>query len=740
MTGASPSVTSAQARPVDPLAILSGLLRRWKLIVAMPLVTLAATYGVLKVVPSVYKSTVEILIFDPQRQIDQAVQKPVSPFRENVDNTAMNTEIQVIKSKSLALRIAKELHLDQDKEFQPQSRLSVWLERLGLGNFRWFADDPQAVQDPEQRLDWAAEAVRRRLDADRVSFSYILTISASSQDAARAHRLAEAAADNYLAGQREARQEALQRVATWLKGRIDDLQSRVLETEAAIEKLKSESGLSDSGGSTVSEQQISEINTQLSLARAEVAEKQVHLDQARRLSENNGELQDIPEIAASPAISQLRQQQAELSWREAELRGKLGDRHAEVIIARMQLAGINKRISAEVEHLLGNMKNAYDISVRREQMLEASLQKLTSARGNSEAYVKLQQLRRIADADRKLYESYLSQYNEISTRQTLQDASARIITPASLPDAPSSPKRVLFYGFGGVLGIGLGVALAFIREYFQSGVRTGSEVEGSFGYPVVGLIPAAKADNPRRRIEHGSLVHDMVDAPRSLFSEAVHSIRIGLKLSNPDRAPKVILITSSIPGEGKSATAALLAASSAASGQRTVLVDCDLRRQSISEAFAENQRGVAEILRGSAHIADVTIKDQATGSHIIPAGSALGNPADLLTSERMHDFIAQLRDDYDYVVLDASPLLPVVDALALANMADKILMIVEWNRTSRDNIADALKMLRPEAHRVAGIVLNKVEFKQLRGYGYGYAYGYPKPYAGGPSRGYFSKG
>ncbi len=435
---------------MDIAALLGAVLRRWKLILAILLTALIATYGLLRVAPSRYQSTVEILIFDPQQQMDHAVQKRVSPFLDMVDNTAMNTEIAVLQSKSVALRVAKELGLENDPEFQPRSRLSAVAERLGLGGLRWFEEAPQIVDDPDkarsQRLDWAADALLQRLKVEREGFTYVLNISVASEDPAKAQRLAAAVADDYLASQREARQDALQRVASWLKGRVDDLQSRVLETEASIEKLRAEKGLAEPGADSVGDQQITQLNAQLMAARGEVAEKQAHLEQARRLTDSDGDVQDIPELTASAVISQLRQQQAEWRWREAQLRNKLGERHAEVIAARAQLAGLKMQIRAEAEHILGNMKNAYDIAVRREQSLEASLQTLTAARdnarSNSAGYIKLQQLRRVADADRKLYESYLSQYNEISQRGTLAgrqraDHHARRRCPArrARPDA-----------------------------------------------------------------------------------------------------------------------------------------------------------------------------------------------------------------------------------------------------------------------------------------------------------------
>jgi succinoglycan biosynthesis transport protein ExoP len=713
----------ASAPSIDLFSILAGVLRRWKLITAMTLAALIATYGVLKLVPSLYKSTVEILVFDPQRQIDAAVQKPISPFVDAIGYDAMSTEINVIRSKSVALRVARELGLDRDPEFQPHDRLADLMQWLGFSS---QADDKNAKTigdtegDKAEKLDHAADELRGRLQV--WPESYIIFVSATSQNPIQAQRLASTVANDYLASQREARQEALERVATWLKGRVDDLQSRVLETESSMEKLRAEMGIRDTGFNNVNERQIGELNTQLMAARAEVDEKRVRLEQARHVIDTNGDIQSIPELTASTVLTELRQKQTELSWRAADLQNKVGEHHVYVISIRAELAGINKQINAEAEHIIGNMKNAYDIALQREQSLETNLQRLTGALGNSEAYVKLQQLRRVADADRNLYENYLSQYNEIAQRRTLQDASARIISPAELPNSPSSPRRKLYYGLGGMLGLGGGFLLALLLECIRSGVKTDTEIEQSFGRPVVGIIPLV----PQRKSQgtaYRRVLGRIVDEPLSHFSEVVHAMRISLELSSAN--PKVILITSALPAEGKSTAAMLLAASSASTGKRTLLLDCDLRQQSTSEVFRnKRQPGLSELLRGTAELMDVITRDLATKTYLIPAGSMVPNSADLLMSQPMSDLIAELRNEFDYIVIDTAPLLPVIDALALATVADKILVIVEWGHTRRAAISEAFKVLRPQVHRVAGIVLNKVDLKQLRGYAYQGGYHY----------------
>jgi succinoglycan biosynthesis transport protein ExoP len=724
-------ISGAESPSIDLHAILAAALRRWKLIVTVTLFALIATYGVLKLVPSRYISTVEILVYDPQQQINAEVQKPIFPFVDAVSNDAMTTEIDLLKSKSVALRVASELGLDRDPEFQPHNRLAELAEELGFSNLgRTLRSSDRTVGDAEEeqaeRLDQAADELLKSMQVWQQA--YILFVTATSHSPIMAQRLASAIAKDYLTSQREARQEALQRVATWLKDRVDNLQARVLETEASIEKLKSENDIRDAEFNANREKQIGELNTQLMQARAEVGEKRARLDQVRSVIESNGDIQSIPELTASATLRELRQKQAALNSRAADLQNKLGPNHLQVIALRAELATINQQMNSETAHILGDMKNSYGIAVRQEQSLEASLQSLT-AHANSESYVKLQQLQRVAGANRKLYDSYLAQYDDISERRTLQGATSRIISPATLPRSPGSPRRMLFYALGTVGGLGGGFFLAFLLEYFRPGVRTSAEIEQSYGQPVVGIIPLVPGRNIRGTSGNQPL-NIMVDSPFSHLGEAVRGMRISLELAST--GSKVILITSALPAEGKSTAAMLLAASSATSGKRTVLLDCDLHQHATSDALQNMHRpGLSELLRGTVELRDVLIKDPVTTAYVIPAGSMVPNAADLLMSQRMRDLIAALRKEFDYIVMDTAPLLPVVDALVLTTIADRVLVIVEWGQTPRASISEAFKVLRPEVHRVAGIVLNKVDLNQLPGYGYGrsYRYGYIGKYS-----------
>ena len=697
--------------------------RRWKLIACFTLAALVTAHTAAGYVRPLYRSTVELLVYDPQRQIDSAIQKPISAFVSGIGYDAINTEVSIIKSKSVALRVASKLHLDQDPEFQARSRLDDVLNLLRLSHLARTlgGEGEEASAHEADRLDRVADVLMGRTEA--WPNSYIISIAVSSLEPGKAQLLAQTIANDYLSGQREARQEALQRVATWLQDRVNGLRTRMLETEANIEKLKSDNGIRDTELSVVREQQISLLTSQLMTAREELNQRRARLDQTRRIIDSNGDIQSIPELAASQTLAVLRQKQALLRLRLDVLERAWGESHAQVVAAKADLAAVTTQKNTEASLILATMQNGFEIALRQEQGLEANLEVLV-AHAAPEVLRQLQQLRRVADADRSLYENYLSQYNDISERRTLQDASARIISTATLPRSPSSTRRKLIYGLGGAAGFGAGILLALLLEISRGSFKTTKEVENLFGIPVVGVTPLVSRETPRY-VPRLPWAARHVNDPAAYASEAVRAMRITLELCNV--RSQVILITSSLPSEGKTTTARLLAASSASAGRRTLLIDCDLHQQPARGLGGKGSKpGLSDLFERTAELADVLVKDPIAKYHVIPGGSNVPNAADWLMSTRMRDLVNRLRGEFDYIVMDTPPLLPVVDALALSTLADKILVVVAWRRTPRRRVSEAFKILQPEVHRVAGIVLNKVDFAHLPEHAYGSGrYRYP---------------
>jgi capsular exopolysaccharide synthesis family protein len=731
--GVPAAFENAESATTDLHSILGVLLRHWKLISVVPSVALVGTYIVLLCVPPQYKSTTEILIVNPKVQSET----PVRATAGIPDAATMSTEIALIQSKSLALRVARELELHREPQFKKRAIMPQLLEKLGLSQMgerlgltgRQGSEEApaEAGSDPSNAaLDEAAEELRERIQVERLGLSYVLSISITTTDPALSQSISDAVARNFFAEELDARSDARGRAAGWLKKWVSELRDSLSETEGEIEKIKAESGLSDTGLMVnVTEQQTSELNKQLTNVRAEVTEKKLRLEQARRLFEGGENIQAVPDIMASPVITKLRAQQSELKWREQELRDKFGDRHIEVIAVRAQLASINRQMSDEAQHIITNLQSTYDLALDRQRSLEESLRKLTTTdSSNNSAYVKLRALQPAADAKRKLFEQALGDLDELSRRAAADDEGGRVIAPASKPLPANALRRMMIYGIVGVFAAGVGAVLAFLVEYLQSGFRTHEMVERTLGYPVLSMIPAVR--RRLKRVSSELLVEDLMREQRSQLSTSVETARIVLGFSSGGAAPKVLLLTSALPGEGKSTVARLLATSSALSGRRTALVDCDLHHGSVSKPFGRKRSGIAEVLAREADLEAVTIQDPNTGLFVIPAGAAAKGPADLLGSPLMRDLVDKLRERYDYVVIDASPLLAVVDALTLASVADKIVMVVEWGRTARTSVAEALKALKYTGHSIAGVVLNKVDYKRLAssGYGFGRDYNY----------------
>jgi len=748
---ASSSEEPAPAKPID-LAWIAGVpRRRWKLVVAVPILTLLAVAGLLKLLPPVYQASVQILMFDPrQEDLNPGAQQVASARAYDIIGT--NTEIEIIKSQSMMEDVVKDLKLEENPEFQ-QARgaegHSGWLKSSALSGlmtrvlgFLGEKADPAEmdvhVPDTEDaaraqagRIAIAAGILREHYIIERVPLSYILTISARSHDPRLAKQLAETLVRDYFADQKKDRQRGLVQMEAWLSAKLAELKARSTETGVAIEKLKAKSGVDGSTKDSLGDRQIAELSTQLTIAHSDAADKKARLEQIDQAGDGAGIGLNVPETA-SPMIAQLRVQQSVLRQQEAELRTKFGDGHASVIAVATQLANIKRAIHDEAERVRSDMQYSYDLAIRREQTLREEIQKSTAGRDSSGDYEKLQelkQLRQAADANGKVYDAYLARYSEIESSKSVVDTNERIISVASVPTEPVSPRSKLLVIVGGGMGVALGLLLAFVVDIATAGIKMGAEAEQAFGFPVVGNVPLYRFGNRMQQSRARALAQAIVNEPLSPLSEAIRTIRVCLLLSNQTENPKVIVVTSSVAGEGKSTLSLLLAASSAAAGHRTILIDCDIRGRSISRDFGEQQSGLTDVLAGNADLESVIVHHPEAGCFVLPAGSIISSPGDLLASPSMAATIERLRARYDYIVIDTPPLLSVVDGLALAGIADKIIVAIDGRTTRPVSVAEAFRLLRPEARRIAGIVFNKAEPEQLRRYGMqAYAGDYPYPH------------
>jgi capsular exopolysaccharide synthesis family protein len=329
-------------------------------------------------------------------------------------------------------------------------------------------------------------------------------------------------------------------------------------------------------------------------------------------------------------------------------------------------------------------------------------------------------------ASRSLYETLLVRLKETEQEQEIVQAGARLISPAQLPAAPSSPSPKLFASVGFTASLVLGSILALLLEQLDNTLRTGRQVEELLGRRSLGLVPKvadAGAD--------GGLHGQMIERPQSPYAEAVHALHTQVCLAHSGRPPPcAILVTSALPGEGKTSLAASLAVFAVQLGHRTLLIDLDFRRPAVAREFrAAPKADLLAVLAGSVRLEDAVVRDRSSGVNLLAAGDGHGNPITLLTSQRLLTLLRAAREGYDRVIMDTPPVLGLPDVKALSPAADAILFVVQWDQTKRDAAAAALKQLADVSAEVSGVVLNQVDLKKHASYAYGDAAQYYFEYA-----------
>ena len=331
----------------------------------------------------------------------------------------------------------------------------------------------------------------------------------------------------------------------------------------------------------------------------------------------------------------------------------------------------------------------------------------------------LRQLQREAEANRLLYQHFLERMKETSAQQGIQQADSRTLSPAVAPLHPASPRRLPVVAIGAALGLVLGIGLARALEMPDDRARAPEDLEEATGLRVTGVIP----DAPSRR--RGAVLKHLVEKPSSALAEAVRNLRTSVLLSNVDRTPQVIMVTSSVPGEGKTTTTLMLAQNSAALGKKVLVIECDLRRRVFLNYFElPEKHGVLSLLSGAASPEQAIRRDETTGLDVLVGQESRASAADVFSSDRFGAFIEEMRARHDSVFIDTPPALAVPDARVIAGRADALLYAVRWSATRRAMVRAGLELFEQIGVRVTGLAITQADPRRIARYGYaGYGYG-----------------
>ncbi|MBI3453234.1 MAG: polysaccharide biosynthesis tyrosine autokinase, partial [Rhodospirillales bacterium] len=563
--------------------------------------------------------------------------------------------------------------------------------------------------------------------------SRIINVRFVSTDPKMSALAVNTVAETYIRLQLEVKGEATNRAAIWLNERVNELRLRVLDSQARLEEIRARSGVFQVGGASNMQRDLLDLNNQLMQARAKRAESDARHRQVQQILKAGGDIDSIAAVLDSQLIQRLREQEAVVLRKSGELKTQLRENHPRMLLADAELSDLRQKIAAEVNRIALGMGSDLQLAKVRETNLQIevdALQKRLDDQAQAEAQVRT--LESEVKTNTQLYETILQRFKETNViDESTQQADARIINRATVPDQPFYPNKKMMIVAALIVSAVIGMALAFMLEFLDGGFRSLSQLEAQTGLPTLGLVPITDGKKRRSRRPH----EIALDRPNSSYGEAIRSLRTGILLSNVDQPPRTVLITSSVPGEGKSSTSLSLAATSAKSGQRTIIIDCDLRHSSLHVYLdAPNQIGLSDFLAGQASLEDVIEIDPRSGVHYITAGGRTPNPTDLLASEEMKKLIRRLGQLYDLVVLDTPPLLAVSDALVLVRSVDKALFLVRWEKTRRETALAGIKQIVDSGADLAGIVLTQVDTKRHAQYDYsdsGYYHygGYKKYYA-----------
>ena len=727
------SVGEVDRKELDFTALLRIVWRRrWLIVLVVALVTGLAILKIWTTTPRyVSEALVEI-----ETRSEQVVNLDQVVPTLTVDKAAIATEIGILESLPLASQVVDSLDLVNEPEFQPkpdgcQKILALtgnnpceWLD-LAIERIWPNHDVVEAAaiaSDPRQH---ALAVFTSRLQVNQVGDSLLLAVRFESSDPDKAAEIANAVVDTYLGRQVGDKKAATDRASTWLKDRLEGLRERVQQAENAVEDYRSREGLTSNKTVGVTQQQLSEINTLLVTAQSDRAEAEARLRQVRRAGRSASGVSASSDVLSSELIQDLRQEESRLLRQVAELANEFGDKHPKMISARTQLQDLQSKIDLEIDRIVEKVANEVAVAQAREATLQQRIDDLKGQVSDlGQAEVRLRELEREADASRELYQKFLLRFQETSEQRSLQRADAKVVSRAQASGSPSYPKP-LFTIIAAFMGsLCLSGVLILVLELLDPGFRSAEQIEKATGVPVIALIP----DRPAVRRQRRAAVAALED-PRT--REALRFLGTGLMLLGESKEAKgqVILVTSSLPQEGKSVLASALARDLASSGKRCLLIDCDLRRPQTHEIFEKNRGpGLSDLVQHEALPEDVIHTDRSSGLNYVTAGSPTPNPTQILGSPHFQDFISATKAAFDYVILDTPPVVVVSDPQAIAKISDVMLYVVAWARTRRETVRVGLKKMMDAGANHPQVVLSRVNARKYASYGFADAGVYTKTY------------
>jgi polysaccharide biosynthesis transport protein len=717
----------------------------WLLISCIALALVGATVFLLLTPPSY--TAFSTMLMDPRKG---GVQQSSVLGDAPTDNAWIDSQMGILSLEryDIGSAIVSKLHLADDPHF-----LDTDPE---LGGFsRWFRNEVQnqKIKSEAALKQISAGVVSNGLEIKRAGLSYLVNIYFTSLDPKLALSVANAAADAYVVAELNAKYKSLRETSTWLEDRYQTLKDQASKADRAVIEFKSQHNIVTAGGKLINDQQLIEINNRLGAARARTADAQARLNQIEAVLVKDQATSDVDATVTdalnNPIINRLRSQYLDLVNREADWSKRFGPNHLAVVNLRNQAREIKQSTIEELKRIEESYKSDLAISQKNEAELEKQLASIVAQIPN-DAQISLRGLESSAESYHKFGERFLLNYTEAMQQQTSPFPDTRVVAYStfSYKSYPSTARVLTLSVLG---GIAFGVAFGVLRQILDRSFRTGKQGQAELQMECLALIPLVTSDRhsnrsikqkligrapdfdlitdpqSRRIISEASNIFRLVsDDPFSRFAEAIRGIKLAADVRGGGRSTrgdgnpsKVIGITSSLPREGKSTLAAALSGLIAQVGSRAILVDCDLRNPALSKSLAPDaSAGILEVISGRQMLDKAIWTDPATGMAFLPAVNSFGiaDTDQILASDSMKHLFAALRTHYEYIIVDLSPLAPVVDVQATAEIVDFYVFVVEWGSTKIEMARQALLDAPRVYESILGFALNKVNMDVMKRY------------------------
>ena len=708
---------------INLLAYWHILLKRKWLVLSVVIGVVALTLLKTLTTTPIYRATAVLQIEKEGMQVVQMGGVQPGDFG-GWDPEFLQTQYELLQSRSLAERVANELDLNREslgRLYQPG-----WFGRmLALLRPKSSKEDAEkqvasvSSQDAKDELRAAASVISGGLSVDPVRDSRLVSINYDSPSPEFSAKVANAVAEGFIAAGLERRFGATSYAKTYLEDQLKLTKAKLEESERKLVEFAQKENLVNTGenGQSLATQNLTQLNAALAAAQDQRIRAQARWRQA-----SSGPMP--ADMIGNSNIRTLQQQKAQLQSTYQQKLQTFKPDYPEMLQLKGQIDELGRQIAQEAGSVRASVKAEYDAASAQERMLMGQIAALRSeALSVDSRSINYNILKREADTNRQLYDSLLQRYKEVGVAGDVRANNISIIDRAEVPGGRFKPNLVLNLAIGLLLGGMLGVLAALLLEFLDDTLKTPDDIEQKLKLPVLGVIPKL---GPKE-----SVVAMAADS-RSAFSEAYRSVRTALQFSTDHGVPKTLLITSAGPGEGKSTAAVLLARNFAQLGKRVLLIEADLRSPSLHRVLGLRGKdvGLSNLLSGACSAADATLATDDERLSVILAGPLPPNPAELLAGSKMVSLLTVAAERYDQVIVDSPPVLGLADAPILANAMDGTLMVVNSAKTKINAAQAALKRLLHARARVVGALLSKYDARAA-GYGYGYGYKYESYYAYG---------